>query len=79
MCVNIIVDDGADGVLCTNHGELAEALGGAPVYHPDVDFRDITDADCLCGIDQAATALQHGFRINGRDDFGDVILAKVRH
>jgi hypothetical protein len=75
MCVNIIVGD----ELCTVHGELVEALGGTPVYHPEVDARDMSANDCLCGIDQAATAAKFGYRFGGRDDFGDVIMTRSLH
>lgn len=57
MCKEVFVND----VLCSTHGELKEELGGAAMFDPRV--ADITDDDCLCGLDVPGTAAKYGLII----------------
>lgn len=80
MCVRILIGEGADGIECDNHGELVNALGGAPVYDARVDTSDLTEGDCLCGIDPAATAHKFGYRVaDCRSDWGEIVLVRNLH
>jgi hypothetical protein len=58
MCKIVLVFPGE--IECSTHGELTEALGGAPLYkHVD----DQGEGDCLCNLDEPRTAAAFGFEI----------------
>jgi hypothetical protein len=70
MCKEVIIGDTA----CSNHGELTEALGGVPAYKHD---EDITDDDCLCGIDVEETAKRYNLTIDGElSDHWQTVMRK---
>lgn len=55
-----------DGEICTDQGELMDALGTADLV-PDAahgyDDSDIGQALCLCPVDMEATATKHGYQL----------------
>lgn len=78
MCTSVILRDGTTETECTNHGELTEALGGAPLYkHPDDE--PPAPNQCLCNFDAEATARQYGYTFDSKDPvWGDITLTKVQ-
>ena len=69
MCKEVIVD----GECCSTHGELKAEIGGDAVFLPAVT--DVTDQDCLCGLDVEATAKQYGLTVEANRGW-EVILRK---
>lgn len=80
MCIHIVVRNGTTETECWCCGELAQAIGGRPLFHEAVDTDDLDADDCLCGVLPEATAAAYGYVVaQDRSECGDVVLERRLH
>jgi hypothetical protein len=63
MCRIVLVKDAERSYDCGDRGELARAIGGAPVYEPGAGASEF---ECLCRLDVEKTAKANGLEFVGK-------------